>query len=163
MIERADKTSRILDVKYYILLPSLSDISTSVDQVGWTALLNSASALQMYRQQHHNISPRKVAQFLLLDAEFPRSIRHGVHRLQESLHCITGTRLGGYQNEAERLVGMLRGRLDYASIDSIMDGGLHEYLDELQQTLNDIGEAIGQRFFGHDARPSEPSQTQNLH
>lgn len=163
MIERADKTSRILDVKYYILLPSLADISTSVDQVGWTALLNSASALQMYRQQHHSISPRRVAEFLLFDAEFPRSIRHCVHRLQESLHSITGTPMGGYRNEAERLVGILRANLDYASIDTIMDNGLHEYLDQLQVTLNDIGVAISTRFFGYEP-PQEPQvQTQELH
>jgi uncharacterized alpha-E superfamily protein len=161
MLERADKTSRILDVKYYILLPSVSAVSSAVDQVGWTALLNSASALQMYRQQRHTISPRRVAAFLLLDAEFPRSIRHCVHRMQESLHSITGSPLGGYQNEAERLVGTLRARLDYVDIDSIMAGGLHEYLDELQQTLNDIGVAIGERFFGTPAETNTPSQASN--
>jgi uncharacterized alpha-E superfamily protein len=160
MLERADKTSRILDVKYYILLPGLADIASAVDQVGWTALLNSASALQMYRQQHHTISPRRVAEFLLLNAEFPRSIRHCVHRLQESLHAITRTPLGGYRNEAERLVGTLRARLDYVTIDTIMESGLHEYLDELQSTLNDIGVAIGQRFFGTPIAEAKSTQTQ---
>lgn len=147
MIERADKTSRILDVKYYVLLPQQAQVGSAVDQVGWTALLNSASALQMYRQQVHTISPREVGQFLLLDAEFPRSIRHCIHAAQESLHAITGTPIGSYTTEAERLLGTLRARLDYADIEQIMSFGLHEYLDQLQTTLNEISSAIHQRFF----------------
>ncbi|MCH2108750.1 MAG: alpha-E domain-containing protein, partial [Polyangiaceae bacterium] len=147
MIERADKTSRILDVKYYILLPELGDVGSSVDQVGWTALLNSASALQMYRQRHHVITPRRVAQFLLLSNNFPRSIRHCVHRVQDSLHEITGTPIGSYRNQCERIVGMLRSGLDYAEMDEVMKSGLHEYLDELQTTLNDVGKCFSQNFF----------------
>ncbi len=147
MIERADKTSRILDVKYYILLPDSHNVGSAVDQVGWTALLNSASALQMYRQQVHHIAPREVAKFLLLDAKFPRSIRHSIHALSASLHAITGSKSGSFSNEAERLVGMLRANLDYGDIDEIMEVGLHEYLDTLQVTLNDIGSALQQRFF----------------
>ncbi len=147
MIERADKTSRILDVKYFILLPDLGSVGTAVDQVGWTALLNSTSALQMYRQQYHVISPEEVARFLLLDENFPRAIRHSVHRMQESLHDISGTPPGSYKNEAERLLGQLRSSLDYAEISRIMEFGLHEYLDELQKTLNRIGTAISDRFF----------------
>src|SRR5262249_43353929 len=60
MLERADKTSRILDVKYFLLLPPGSGVGTTIDQLGWTALLNSASALQMYRQLHHVTSPANV-------------------------------------------------------------------------------------------------------
>jgi uncharacterized alpha-E superfamily protein len=151
MLERADKTSRILDVKYFVLLPELRDIGSTVDQVGWTALLNSASALQMYRQQHQVIAPTSVAKFLLLDAHFPRSIRHCVHRMQESLHDITGTPIGSYTTEAERLMGTLRSDLDYAEIDRIMEIGLHEYLDKLQHTMNRIGAAITEHFVKLDS------------
>lgn len=147
MLERADKTSRILDVRSFILMPVFSDSGTSVDEVGWTALLNSASALQMYRQLYHSISPQNVASFLLLDANFPRSIRHCLHRAQQSLHGITGTPKGGYRTEDERLVGLLRSSLDYAEIETIMAVGLHNYLDELQTNLNSAGAAIRQHFF----------------
>lgn len=147
MLERADKTSRILDVKYYILLPELGDVGTTIDQVGWKALLNSASALQMYRQQHHIITPRSVAQFLIFDDEFPRSIRHCVSRMQEALHRITGTPIGSYTNAAERLVGQLKCELDYSEIDDVMSIGLHEYLDRIQLTMNKVGAAITERFF----------------
>lgn len=165
MLERADKTSRILDVKYYILLPEFgsgeflrakgegseekrpSAVTTAIDQVGWTALLNSASALQMYRQKHHIIAPREVAQFLLLDEDFPRSIRHCVRSMHTSLHEITNNPVGSYKTEAERLLGLLASQLDYARIDEIMDFGLHEYLDDLQERLNAIGNEISKRFF----------------
>jgi uncharacterized alpha-E superfamily protein len=147
MIERADKTSRILDVKYFILLPAARDIGTTIDQVGWTALLNSASALQMYRQRFHVIAPVHVSEFLLLDRNFPRSIQHCIVAAQESLHTISSSPQHSFSNEAERRLGQLRASIDYAKIEQVMDAGLHEYLDNLQLTLNDIGTAIAQRFF----------------
>ena len=70
-IERADKTSRILDVKYFILLPSPADVGTPFDDIQWSALLRSASALEMYRQRHGRLEPAAVVQFLILDREFP--------------------------------------------------------------------------------------------
>src|SRR5258708_5593349 len=99
MLERADKTSRILDVKYFLLLPPGIGVGTTVDQLGWTALLNSASALQMYRQLHHVTSPANVAKFLLLNRDFPRSIQHCVVEAQKSLHAVTGSLVGTYRNE----------------------------------------------------------------
>ena len=147
MLERADKTSRILDVKYFMLLPAGNGVGTTIDQLGWNALLNSASALQMYRQHHHVTSPSHVAGFLLLDPDFPRSIRYCVREAQESLHAITGCPIGTHKSEAERLLGQLRAKLDYAEVERIMRSGLHEYVDELQSTLNAIGDAIRARFF----------------
>jgi uncharacterized alpha-E superfamily protein len=147
MLERADKTSRILDVKYFLLLPPGIGVGTTIDQLGWTALLNSASALQMYRQLNHVTAPSSVAKFLLLNRDFPRSIRHCVLESQKSLHALTGSPLGTHKSEAERLLGQLRASLDYADIEQIMKGGLHEYVDGLQDQLNSIGDAIQTLFF----------------
>lgn len=147
MLERADKTSRILDVKYFLLLPPGIGVGTTVDQLGWTALLNSASALQMYRQLHHVTSPSNVAKFLLLDRDFPRAIQHCVIEAQKSLHAVTGSLVGTYRNEAERLIGQLRASLAYEDIEQIMKGGLHEYVDGLQRQLNTIGDAVQTLFF----------------
>jgi uncharacterized alpha-E superfamily protein len=146
-IERADKISRILDVKYFILLPHHAAVGTTVDQVGWAALLNSASALQMYRQKYQVLDPAHVAEFLILDKDFPRSIQHCVVQAQHSLHAITQSPLHSFGNDAERRLGQLRARLDYADIPTIMGGGLHEYLDNVQLSLNDVGAAIHKRFF----------------
>src|SRR5690606_19284396 len=149
LLERADKTSRILDVKYFVLLPSLQEVGSAVDQVGWTALLNSASALQMYRQTEHVIGPQEVARFLLLNEEFPRSIRYCARHAQRSLHALTGTPIGTYRTEAERMLGQLVANLDYADINQVMEFGLHEYLDQLQTTLNAVSESAQARFFVH--------------
>ena len=147
MLERADKTSRILDVKYFLLLPPGTGVGTTVDQLGWTALLNSASALQMYRQLHHVTAPANVAKFLLLHRDFPRSIHYCVVEAQKSLHALSGSQVGTYRNDAERLIGQLRASLDYADIEQIMKGGLHEYVDWLQVQLNGITDAIQTLFF----------------
>lgn len=160
MLERADKTSRILDVKYFLLSPSPSSaaqaqsqsqsqngVGSNVDLVGWTTLLNSASALQMYRQIWHVTTPEAVSEFLLLDRNFPRSILRCVRRAQESLHAVSGEPLGSFGSEAERLLGRLRSELDYAKISEIMEQGLHQYVDALQSQLNDVGGAIQNQFF----------------
>ncbi|MEN9579494.1 MAG: hypothetical protein RJA70_2503 [Pseudomonadota bacterium] len=149
LLERADKTSRILDVKYYVLLPSLSDVGTTVDQVGWAALLNSASALQMYRQGYHVTTPDNVANFLLLNREFPRSILYCVEQAQLSLHALSGTSVNGSRIDAEHRLGQLGAQLGYAKIEDVMATGLHEYIDHLQLALNDVASSLQHEFFDY--------------
>jgi uncharacterized alpha-E superfamily protein len=153
LVERADKTSRIVDVKYFILLPDASDVGTTLDEVQWAALLKSASALEMYRQRFGRISPSKVIEFLLLDREFPRAIRHCLIKADQSLHAITGTPLASYSNLAERRVGMLAAELEFADIKEVIREGLHEYLDNFQTKLNAVGDAVFESFFA--LQPSE--------
>ena len=71
LLERADKTARILDVKYYILLPSVSDVGSPLDDLQWIALLKSASAYEMYRKCQYRITPKAVTEFLILNRDFP--------------------------------------------------------------------------------------------
>ena len=150
-LERADKTTRILDVKYFILLPSIQDVGTTLDEVQWMALLKSASAYEMYRKRlQHRITPSGVIEFLILDREFPRSIQFCLLQIENSLHQITGTRRGTWKNSAERKVGRLRSELEYLTVEEIMKGGLHEFLDNLQVRFNEVGEAIFQDFFAID-------------
>lgn len=152
-IERADKTSRILDVKYFILLPSPSDVGTPYDDIQWAALLRSASALEMYRQRHGRILPVRVVDFLVLDREFPRAVLHCLTRANESLHAITGSALGGFSNAAEKRLGQLRAELAYVRAEEIVADGLHEFVDDLQTRLNLVGDAVYDTFFA--PRPLE--------
>ncbi|MFY7805876.1 MAG: alpha-E domain-containing protein [Limnoraphis robusta] len=149
LLERADKTSRILDVKYYILLPSVQDVGTTLDEIQWIALLKSTSAYEMYRkrQKRHQITPYGVVEFLILDREFPRSIQYCFLHAEQSLHQITGTHSGTWHNPAERELGRLRSELDYLSIDEITEIGLHEFLDNLQRRINLIGDKMFETFF----------------
>src|SRR5436305_8861454 len=75
-MERADKTSRLLDVKYFMLLPSGGAVGTPYDDLHWAAVLKSVSGFEMYRKKHGRIGPRNIVDFLVLDREFPRSIQH---------------------------------------------------------------------------------------
>jgi uncharacterized alpha-E superfamily protein len=131
-IERADKTSRILDVKYFIILPKVDYIGTAYDTLQWAALLRSASALDMYRKQYHQITPSNVAQFLFFDPDFPRSVKYCLRACDTSMHEITGAPIGSYSNTAERHMGMLRADIEYADVTEIIQAGLHEYIDTFQ-------------------------------
>ena len=146
-LERADKTSRILDVKYFILLPNPKDVGTPMDAVQWGGLLESTSALQMYRKFHGRIVPKSVADFLILDRLFPRSMHHCIIRVEESLHAVTGTGGGGFSNPAEKLVGRLKAELDFTHIDDVIAKGMHQFIDNFQVHLNQVGDAIRDSFF----------------
>ncbi len=148
LLERADKTARILDVKYFILLPSVQDVGTMMDEVQWIALLKSASAFEMYRKRRkHRITPIGVVEFLILDREFPRAMRFCLLQAERSLHQITGTPAGTWSNPAERALGRLRSELDYLVAEEVIHVGLHEFLDSLQEQMNDVGEQIFETFF----------------
>lgn len=147
MIERADKTSRILDVKYFMLLPQADLVNTPIDNIQWTAVLKSASAFEMFRKMHHRITPRNVADFLIFDDRFPRSIRHCITKSVICLHRITGFSPVMARNAAERLLGRLQADLEYSDIEEVIARGMHEYLDSLQTRLNQVDRAIATTFF----------------
>jgi uncharacterized alpha-E superfamily protein len=145
-LERADKTSRMLDVKYFMLLPSLEYLGTPYDDIHWSAVLKSASAFEMYRKKYGRLNPRNIVDFLLMDMEFPRAIRYCVHSVDQSLHAITGTPAGSFRHRSEQLMGQFRADLDYTSVDSVLKSGLHEFLDGLQAKMNTIDDYIQADF-----------------
>lgn len=147
LLERADKTSRILDVKYYILLRSVDDVGTPLDDIQWAAVLRSASAFEMYRKRHGRISPKGVVEFMMLDREFPRAIHHCLTGARDSLHAISGTPLGSFRHPPEKLLGLLCSEFSYTSVEEIIGQGLHEYVDDFQNRLNHIGAGIFETFF----------------
>lgn len=147
MLERADKTSRILDVKYFMLLPQGGEVNSPYDSIQWAAVLKSGSALEMYRKRFHRIIPRQVCDFLIFDGEFPRSIRYCLKKAEQSLHKISGSPVGTVSNLAERSLGRLCADIDYSDIDEVIDTGMHEYLDGLQVKINTVGAHIYEAFF----------------
>lgn len=153
-LERADKTSRILDAKYFILLRSVSDVGTAWDDIQWAAVLRSTSAFEMYRKDYGRISPKGVVDYLLLNRNFPRAIYHCLLCARESLHSISGTEVGSYKNPAERVLGQLCSELSYASVDEVISHGLHEYIDTLQMKMNQVGGQIHDTFFAQKSAPA---------
>jgi len=162
LLERADKSTRILDVKYFLLLPRATDVGTTLDVTQWSALLRSTSALEMYRRTYGRIAPNKVIDFLLLNRQFPRSVRYCVGGAEDSLHAITGTPDDMFRNRAEQELGRLRSELDYTAIDDIIAAGLHEFIDEVQLRLNNTGEAIYNTFCAADAAAAQPPMQEQL-
>ena len=156
LIERADKTSRILDVKYFLLLPSPEEVGGVLDELQWIALLRCAGAYQMFRQsRQQGIEPRAVAAFLLLDPVFPRSVRYCLERIHETLRIVSGRAVPGAPDALECLSGLTLARWSYIRIDDVIAGGLHEAIDGLQQDLNRLHGLIEQRFF--TANPLPPA------
>src|SRR5262249_10675085 len=142
MLERADKTSRILDVKYFLLLRSADEVGTPFDAIQWAAVLRSASAFEMYRKRHGRIAPRGVADFLMLDREFPRAIQYCLVAARDSLHAISGTPLGSFRYSPEKLLGQLCSDLSFTTVEEIVKQGLHEYVDALQTKMNHVSDGI---------------------
>ncbi len=149
LIERADKTSRILDVKYFLLLPRADDVGGPLDVVHWAALLRSAGALEMYRQKHGAITPAKVVEFLALDPAFPRSLNYCLGAAEVSLAKIA-TPDNPSAAPVMRQLGRLRSELQYTDIEEIVAAGVHEYIDRFQSKLNAIDMALDHAFFQFD-------------
>lgn len=147
-IERADKTSRILDVRHASLPPRGTPAAPNqADALGWSAVLRSCSAWDAYKALHGaEVQPELVAEFLLLSDEFPRSVRFSVRHLNTTLRRISGVHEGRFSNQAEKLAGRLLAELQFSTADDIFEIGLHTYIDVLQGKLNAIGDALFQAY-----------------
>ncbi len=171
LIERADKTSRVLDVEHYFRPAALrfapaaaggpasggeasADVDAGGDAVQWSAVLESASALEMYRKEYGAVSRRNVAEFLVFARPFPRAMHFCLIKAEESLLAVTGGAKGAYSNLAEQRLGRLRSQLDYGAIDEVLggEGGLHGFIDDFQAHLNQASDAISETFFGQRLR-----------
>jgi uncharacterized alpha-E superfamily protein len=161
LIERADKTSRILDVKYFTLLPTVADVGTTIDDLQWSAVLRSVSGFEVYRKRYRTITVHRVVEFLFLDRDFPRAVHFCLDGADRSLHAITGSAEGFFKNPAEQRLGQLRSTLAYADVKFIIQNGLHEFVDDFQVKLNEIDEAIYDTFFALRSPSQSPSQFQS--
>ena len=158
LLERADKSSRILDVKYFLLLPTHEDVGGVLDELQWIALLRTAGAYQMFRQSHQRaIAPEDVASFLLLDPIFPRSVRYCLERISDTLRIIRGSSVPGHPDDLECLIGLVLARWSYTRIEELIATGLHEAIDALQQDLNQLHDLIQARYFIASSQSPSPS------
>lgn len=126
-IERADNTARLLDVKYYVLLPSVSYVGSSLDNVQWDNVLRSVSAERAYRWLNAGrMDPRSIGEFLILDGRFPRSLSFCYGKLRSNLGMLA--REYGYEMPSHELLRDADIRLHRTSIDEIFETGLHEFI-----------------------------------
>ena len=145
-LERADKTTRFLDVANYLPQAENGAVGTSPGGLHWSAILRSCGALGAYRAFDRSITARGVVEYLVFSNTFPRSVRYCIDQADLTLHRISGRPRGTFSNHAERESGRLLADLNYTSTDEAFDVGLHKYLDGLQERFNRIGEAIFESY-----------------
>lgn len=126
-IERADNTARILDVKYYVLLPSTSNVGSSLDNVQWESILRSASAARSFNWLFGGeTTPMKIAEFLTLNAQMPRSLRFCTMDYVRALDSLSD--LYGARSDSRLLAHALNEDLGGQTIEAVFKSGLHEFL-----------------------------------
>ncbi|MBN9256125.1 MULTISPECIES: alpha-E domain-containing protein [unclassified Mesorhizobium] len=144
-VERADNTARILDVKYYVLLPSISWVGSTLDNYQWESILRSVSAHRSYRWVYDaDYKPTNIADYLILNVRMPRSLTFCYRFLMEHLKFLAddyGERHACHAT-AERTQAMLRA----GSIKDIFDAGLHEFLANFIQDNTRLGDEIAQDY-----------------
>ena len=148
-LERADNTARILDVKYYLLLPSVSLVGSSLDNVQWETILRSVSAQRSYHRLHKgDVRPREIANFLMLDLRMPRSLGFCYSKIVNNLGHLAKdyeVRQPSFE-QAETVFARLTDR----SIEEIFESGLHEFIQDFIRDNNALGRQIEMdyRFYG---------------
>jgi uncharacterized alpha-E superfamily protein len=144
-VERADNTARILDVKYYVLLPSISWVGSSLDNYQWESILRSVAAHRSYRWVYEaDYRPTNIADYLILNGRMPRSLAFCYRNITESLHFLGdayGTRHPCHDT-ADKTLAKLR----VGSIKDILDTGLHEFLDGFIFDNSRLGDQVAESF-----------------
>lgn len=147
-MERADNTARILDVKYYVLLPSVSWVGSTLDNYQWESILRSVSAHRSYRWVYEaDYKPTNIADFLILNRRMPRSLAYCYRMISESLNLLAEDY--GERHACHATVDEIHARLKPGTIDQIFEGGLHEFLNEFICRNNQLGNQLAEdyRFF----------------
>lgn len=147
LLERADKTSRILDVKYFNLLPRVEDVGTAVDDLQWSTLLLAISGFEAYRREHHLMDVEKIVQFFIFHRTFPRSIYSCVAGADWSIREIEQESGSETAGTATQQLAVLRHRLKNTNVKEVIAGGMHQFVDRLQLELNQIGDSLGRDYF----------------
>ena len=146
-LERADNTARLVDVKFHAVQSDFYGAASAKDQeydfYHWSAILRSVSAFEIYRRVYRNvIKPERVAELLILRADMPRSLAASLHGVVNNLQMVTDD-----QNcETVRRAGKLNADLQYARIDEILATGLHAYLTQFLDRVNELGAHISRDF-----------------
>lgn len=148
-LERADNTARILDVKYYVLLPSFVQIGSSLDNVQWETILRSVAGERAFRWLNGpDINPKGIAEFLILDGRMPRSLKFCMSKIKDNLVYLQNDYGVDLQSLAHAT--SLRANMGAGGIDAIFEDGLHEFLTQFLTDTAQLGALIEQdfRFYG---------------
>jgi uncharacterized alpha-E superfamily protein len=161
-LERASQMARILDVKYHTLLPQVEDVGSPVDHAHWVAILMSCSGYEPYHKKAQTAlsdPTSAVAEFLIYDTQFPRSIRHCLEECRDAIREACGRTDGEQCTPLEESVNDLIVWLDQRTIHSIIHEGMHEALTHVVDSVHAIGDAVHSTFFAVEVKPPEVLST----
>ena len=144
-LERADNTARILDVKYYLLLPSLAYVGTALDTAQWDNVLRSLSGERAYRWLNAGrMDARSIAQLVILDDRFPRSLAFSYATMRDNLAALA--RVHGHEGRAHELMRLAGQQLSGKTIEQIFDQGLHQFLRQFIVGNQEVASAIAEQY-----------------
>jgi uncharacterized alpha-E superfamily protein len=169
-LERSCQTSRILDVKYHMLLPTAEHVGTPIDNAHWVAILMSCSGYEPFHKQRPGSDPGiAVAEFLIFDSIFPRSVRFCLSKCRAAAYAISGRPVGKPGNDVEHAFDQLVAWLNLTRIDDFVEAGLHEALTSIIDRIHATGATIHRTYFDHrgslnpaewtDAQAKKPGAT----
>lgn len=166
-LERASQVARIMDVKYHTLLPKVEDVGTPVDNAHWVAILMSCSGYEPFHKTPRPapVDPASaVAEFLIFDPQFPRSIKRCLWECEGAAAAAAGNAVGREPTPAEKEIADLLAWLDRRTIADVIRDGLHEALTHVVDSVHTIGEAVHATFFAAEVKPptAPPRQAQAL-
>ena len=146
-LERADNTARLVDVKFHALQSDFYGTANEKDQeydfYHWSAILRSVSGFEVYRKVYRDvIKPERVAELLILRPDMPRSLHFSLNEVVNHLRLIASDT----SSETLRRAGKLRADLMYGRIDEILATGLHAYLTQFLDRVNDLGAHISREY-----------------
>jgi len=146
-LERADNTARLLDVKFHAVQSDFFGAASEKDQeydfYHWSAILRSVSGFEIYRKVYRDvIKPERVADLLILRPDMPRSLHASLNEVVHNLAMVANDQSA----ETQRRAGKLRSELEYGAIDEILATGLHAFLTQFLDRVNDLGVRISRDF-----------------
>jgi uncharacterized alpha-E superfamily protein len=149
-LERTDVTARVIETKYDILRAAESQLESALRNIHWMAVLRCCCSIEAYRRQHlGDMDPTKVAAFLILERDFPRSIRYAVDRAHDAIGSIRREVNPTAIDPAERVLGRLDAQLEYAEVSELLAEGLPVYLQRIQALVAEAALAVQKAYFLH--------------
>jgi uncharacterized alpha-E superfamily protein len=149
-LERADGVARAINAQSHLLSGNGDE-----DTVRWLAVLRSAGSAEAYARYYSlRVEPPRVLEFLLLNPRFPQSVRFSVRAAMDHLEAVALSSVGGDDDISAappvRALGLLRARLEHASVDEVLEFGLDEFLNEVQAGILRVSDAITHAYFRYE-------------
>lgn len=149
-LERTVVTCRVIETRFDILRRAESMLEAPLRNIQWMGVLRSCCSIEAYRRNHvGDMDPLKVAAFLILESNFPRSIRYCVHHAHEAISRLRGEINPQLIDNAERILGRLDTQLEYAEMGEILTEGLPAYLQKLESHIADAAMSVQKAYFLH--------------